>query len=529
MKTVAKTAQWIAIPVLVASFAGFFVGFQTVSEVAYPGRTDENLKTASQFAHAVAGSAEAMLEAVRNKLLTMHKIPGTPADGILHYAVFQFDEQGTPILRSSTGVEERFLPELRAALNPDVLKEKGVLSVFVRSDPQQTREWLALAFPVPGSKGEVVAGLVDPSEVWASVSRFSSDGTGRAYLVQARGIVLAHSTPEMIGADFSELSFFKEGIADSISGMRTRGSMHAVAIDQNEVDLSYVRLGALPIAVVYERVSTEQSFWSAVQESGFFQRIAGLLLAAAGVVFVGIAFAAVKIRRLYRNAESPAAEVEVSLQTPTPLVVQTPVKDRTLENAMRFYQERSKLGTGQQYQDAANYELQRALDEHAMIDRFETLAVNLKNPKQVVERLTETSAVLCKSPTLFFTYFEGSHSVVLQSESGFPEGTQLPRISVPVDEKLIAAISRPDSLGQPISLSDYGPLAQILMNRFGTAYFEAWAVTGFGPLGRAAGRARLLGVLVILKAGTESATRREILSRMMRSTSLVYENAVLSL
>jgi hypothetical protein len=101
-------------------------------------------------------------------------------------------------------------------------------------------------------------------------------------------------------------------------------------------------------------------------------------------------------------------------------------------------------------------------------------------------------------------------------------------MSFPIDQMVLQKIREADQKGTFAALSDYGPLSRILLARLGVAHFEAWALTGYGHLGRQAGKPRLLGVLIILQAGLESAMRHDSLSRMMRTTGLVYENALLS-
>ncbi len=511
---------------------------------------------------------------------------------LLHYAEFQQDAQGVPVLKASVasesltrrapGFDAFYLPEVRAALIANPLKPYESTIISVRPDPQQPREWLAIATS-GNEKGEIVVGLADPSELFGSFTKFASrsqSGSTRAYIIGARGVVLAHSMPELGGSDFSGLALFKSGVAEAISGKRLSGSGHFSGIDHSDIDAAYARVDKLPLAVVVEKLPAERI--SLMLDTGMLQRLAGMMMASFGailfvlaifgtrlwnwieaqakaVVGVGealasaaaaqaepllakaadaaVAAAPVAIAQAAQPVQSKtdAAPQHAQIQGPAaPIGAQTKdepmvrVANRTLEGALQAFSNRA-APREQQAQDMATYELQRALQEHALIDRFEAEAVRLKSPKQVAERLTETTAVLCKSPTLFFTYFEGNFSGVLQSDSGFPAGTELPRLSFPIDPKILNAIASPDKVGENPSLSDYEPLNKLILSRFGVAHFDSWAVTGFGPLGRVAGKPRLLGVLVVLKAGTESANRREVLSRMMRCTGLVYENAVLSL
>ncbi|MBI3534341.1 MAG: hypothetical protein HY072_02470 [Deltaproteobacteria bacterium] len=82
--------------------------------------------------------------------------------------------------------------------------------------------------------------------------------------------------------------------------------------------------------------------------------------------------------------------------------------------------------------------------------------------------------------------------------------------------------------GEIFSLTQYSPLANILLAKTGVAHFEAWPLTSYGPLGKMSGKLRLVGILVVLQAGVDSVLHREALIRMLRTTGLIYENMLLS-
>ena len=177
---------------------------------------------------------------------------------------------------------------------------------------------------------------------------------------------------------------------------------------------------------------------------------------------------------------------------------------------------------------ASTEQLRTAQEERILLSKFEQEAIRLKDPKLIANRMAQVTSQLCQSPTLFFVFHEGIQAAILQADGGFPKGESPAGMSFAVDQQVITRIQMADKQGEIASLADYPPLAKILLSRMGVAHFEAWAVTGYGHLGRQAGRPRLLGILVILQAGVDSATRQDSLSRMMRTTGLVYENALLT-
>ena len=227
--------------------------------------------------------------------------------------------------------------------------------------------------------------------------------------------------------------------------------------------------------------------------------------------------AALKATALAPEAES----FEVEVPAPVPAVATAPFSAPTPETELKLQALRSEL---ESYQRA----LRDVRDESAMIARFEKEAALLKDPRQVAHRLAKVSAQLCQSPTLVFLYEERVHSAILAADSGLSTAQAPVAMSFPVDESVLIHLSHEFPKGEVVSLATYPPLQRAMMARLGVAHFEAWALAGYGPLGRQSGRPRLLGVLVVIQSGVDSFTRHEQLGRMIRATGLVYENALLS-
>jgi hypothetical protein len=99
-------------------------------------------------------------------------------------------------------------------------------------------------------------------------------------------------------------------------------------------------------------------------------------------------------------------------------------------------------------------------------------------------------------------------------------------MSFPINDPILNRIVRYEREGKPASLSDYAPLTLLLTTRLRTPLCEAWAVTGSGsPL--------LLGVLVIVNRPGQAQKEmngewQHSLERIMKTTGLIYENAILN-
>ncbi len=178
----------------------------------------------------------------------------------------------------------------------------------------------------------------------------------------------------------------------------------------------------------------------------------------------------------------------------------------------------------EQYRQA----LESERDKNEKVGRFEKECLALKDPRKVAFRLAQVAAELCKSPALILLQDIRLNSLVLAADAGFPEGHSPAGLSVSVDDSLLKRIETGFSSGELLGIQDHEPLTRVMMTRLGVAHFEAWAMAGFGPLGRASGKVRLLGAVVILQSSVESYSHREHLGRMIRAAGLVYENALLT-
>ena len=182
----------------------------------------------------------------------------------------------------------------------------------------------------------------------------------------------------------------------------------------------------------------------------------------------------------------------------------------------------------------ASQETLRALDEERkVLAEVEESLWKIQDPEGATVQMTRGVSRLCGSPTLFFQFQETLRTATLKYDAGFASGHAPAELAFPIDpgtlEKLTQLFLQEGDEPKRESkelLTAMPSLARIILVRTGVAHFEAWPVFRYSVLGRAAGRPRLHGVLVILQAGEAAYTRGDSIGRMIRSASLVYENTL---
>ncbi|OFZ82510.1 MAG: hypothetical protein A2583_11265 [Bdellovibrionales bacterium RIFOXYD1_FULL_53_11] len=409
------------------------------------------------------------------------------------------------------------------------IKDGGTTILRMKRDPQGAAEWLGFGFQ--GAGGKVVAAMVDPVTAFPLIAKTSSAAAGgslRAYLLAQDGTVLSHSQGAYIGADFSGTGAFRDAIRPLFQGTGNNGSGFFRAIDQSDVAMSFIRPARVPLVVVVERIAGARFSGLLAQDSGVWMRLAAQIAAVAGmlVFFIVVATWRFGLRRradaaadmqeeadMREDAGRPDMAVGLELSGYIAQLDRAKAEENILRNELMIAEEAVK----------------RARQETDIVASFERDSALARDPRQVAKKMVDTVSRLCSSPAMFFAFHEGIRAAVLSTESGFdPGGSPGGAMSFPVDQTMLEATMHAVTRGECAYLSEYPPLAKLLLARTGVAHFEAWAVTGFGRLGRAAGIPRLLGILVVLRAGTESASRRESVIKMIRTAGLVYENTLLS-
>ncbi len=442
--------------------------------------------------------------------------------------------------------EDELQRELKEKVSIQQIRENGYSVVRLKLDPNQGRDMMALVFMAStGQNGQpdtLVSAIVDPSQAFAGFVRFaarSEAGSLRAYLVADDGRVLAHSQPSYIGSSFADTAIFNEALKPTLEGRRLAGSGTYTSLDKLRVSASYSRVGTLPIAIAVEKVKGAPIIMTDWVKWGV--QVAGVL---AAVAIIGSALITRANRRVTQQAatsivQEPVFEVELLKRANQMAKKQEDAlkaKAETLQTlieempmtAQAFTPTREAVVAGpahdilQAPEDLVAFPNPK--DDEALLARFEREMATTPDVRKASARLASLASRLCKSPTLFFMYQDRLQACVLKCYAGF-DGVQAPKaMAFAVPSTLLQSIYTQEQRGQAVSLAEYTPLAQLLLERTGVSHYEAWVVTGYGEQGRHEKRPAALGVLVILKAGYESAIRRDALARAMRITGTVYES-----
>lgn len=552
MKKRIWTVLGIGIPVFAAFSLGSALSWHDARTSIEQARQERMTETLTQ-ARLLADSVWASIEALRGQALALkarrlaEAAKGADADlpvptaPVLHWSELEVVGDRLASVRQSVRArkagplgtdsyfEDRYHSILADRVGIRELRDDGVAWVRVRADAEKQVELAAFVFLSDDGSPlarTAIAVLAPPADVFRTISGFAAHGEGgalRAYLAGADGTVVAHSLSAFRGADFSRTRVFAEGLQPLFQGLRTAGVGTYSSIDRLNVLAGYVRMGSLPLGVVVERVVSPPSGGFAAAWARGLLGAFGALVCAAVAIWFG--------RRPRRSAtafvQAPPKKVEEPLRetSETPelgagATVAGDLSARVGDRVVRVGPE------GDAWQARLRQEL-AAKRESELVSRFEGEAARSRDPKAIARRLAGAAAQICESPTLFFIHHEGVRAAILQADGGFASGDAPAAMSFPVDAAMLTAVVQAERQGIVASFSQYGPLQKLLLARLGLAHFEAWAVTGCGHLGRAAGRHRLVGILVILEAQARSASRYDSLSRMMRSTGLIYESALL--
>lgn len=515
--------RWIkvGVPVLISLSVSCFFVLRLTQEyrIRIENSKISELKSKNRLLVENIWSSVDLLRLKSLNLKNSHNTHALKEAGILYWALLNLKPSGSAVVKSSrAGLQwkgftqaEHYLKSMLQRLDVRRLREQGITLLRVKQNPFSSAEWLAFAFTHPELKEEAILALVNPQEIFPGFSRYSiasGSSAHRAFLLSSDGMVLAHTSSSYVGSSFRELPGFLEIALAAKRDGSERGDLRLAAVDRNPVALSYSRLGALPLVVVSERVLDTPSL------NGFFWNWKMIVVVLTlGIFIYGFLFALGYFVQSLLKKKLPIRETPV--EAPESLPVASPIQNQFVERQMSQF-----------------LEVQEALDierkNHVMLGEFEKEIFPLREPERMTKRLTEVTAILCKSPVLFFVYKHEISAAILQSFAGFDEGQNPTPMSFVIKEELLSQVQNKSTSGEITSVTQYEPLVNIIMARMGVAHFDAWAIAGFGPLGRQSGKVRLLGILVNLHSGVDSQLHQDALNRLMRSTGLIYENVLLS-
>ncbi len=551
-----KTLILISLPALFAALAGIYVSERVFQDEKDLQELTQRRESGVQI-RALMEYVVSVLESSKAQGSQSYQAQKAPTGAVLNWTEFEVKDGAvvgvkrsswnadaskidSKIKGSRADFETAYLKQIQEKL---ILKNVDSSLLSIRPDSERSAQWIAQAQVVSGG---VVLFLMDSQEVFAGMTRIGNYWKGlgyRAYMIDINGRVLAHTDPQYVFGSFPESAIFTDGILPVLQSSRIAGSGRYESIDQFPVVASYARVGGFPVALVTEKLSMRSSIFHRYFREGRLNRISVLALGLSLLLIALLGWVTAVLRRsgavpeAYIDAQPapllpPLQTLPVFREVPTnpglqaPRVPEVHLSDRSerlpppppIQVALEKKQEIKNSLEGLQ-------SLQR---ERKLLLQFEEEAVRFRDPKSLASRLTAISAELCQSPTLFFKFNETLNSAVLEADAGFAPGDAPMAMNFVIEPEALAAVIHVTQQGQLASFSNYAPLSKMLMKRLGVAYFEAWAMTGFGSLGRQTGRPRLLGVLVILQAGVDSAAHFASLSHMLRTSGLVYENTLLS-
>lgn len=511
----------------------------------------EQIQVAAQGYQALVGAAALSNPDVLNSI-----------PGIRFYSSFkgQQSPQFTAFYSKTGNTNTRRL-QIETALSLETVKAfqgvglgKGTSKiVFARPDAQQSREWVGFFYVY--EKDSVSGIWIDPVDAFL-IARKKSEVRSEAALVKIalvtlKGRVLSASVPEYSGGDFSGVRGFSEFIQDPTS--------EVPSVDDWSVRV-FKRVPQFPFAVIVEKVEERNSGWIRaardLKDPAVRTKLLGyfiLFCGAWGLITFAIAWNWSRSRSEAPQSISAApasipAPEKISapapvVEAPKPVVTApiqeayVPVPEKPVAPKLETIQPPAFTAPKTQPKEAApasasmpaildqafhdEWKLRKFLDEEKLISDFERRSFIAKTPREVSEQLVLVATELCKSPALYFAFYRPTGQMILQAHAGLEAVGSLPALAFPMPNPAtsVSKVSR---------LEEYGPLQNLILARFGTAHFEAHPVTAFGTLGRIAQRPQILGVLVVLQSNVDSALHQESLSRLMRTTGLIYENAVLA-
>jgi hypothetical protein len=161
--------------------------------------------------------------------------------------------------------------------------------------------------------------------------------------------------------------------------------------------------------------------------------------------------------------------------------------------------------------------------EQRLVLEFEHKVAQTAKENQIHDRLVKSIAEVAKSPVLFFKFDANKKAAYLTQKASLE---QLPfkvssQLSFEISDALLLEIFNSESKGRWVSLSQYTPLSHLVLKHFGVAHFEAWPVTTFQPSQQTP--SRVVGVIVIVQAGVDSALHRESVAKLLRLTGRAYQ------
>jgi hypothetical protein len=526
--------------------------------------------------HAVLAEGRLLADSVHGELQQLHlqvirfieRPVGLLDPAIIHVAELQIKDGRVTGVRSQVQVQaqalkpapgffEDYLRNAMVKIDPSELRREGAQLIRV----SQGVRWVAVAFPL--ASGNAVLALVDPAEafpVFKEWSARSSNALDRGYLIGSDGYVYLHSDRAFWGSDFSSNAVFRDlakGLFDQSS--RREGEGVFAGIDLNPVAASWLRIGGLPLAVVIENVMPPETagIWQSLGPSILILVLGTLGLLLIVIYVLSRSFSELELRsgtlqmpkaseyvtmpkasdyatmpQLSAIATVPAAITKTAPPPPTTEMTEAFAKTKAITLGTAITQ----LSDAREGLRAEGTNKLRIQDE-ILLRQYEADATRVRDLRQAASRLTATTARIFETQSLFFAYNSSVQAAILQAYAGFPDGRGPGGMSFPIGSAVLERIFEVEQSSSVAALAEFTPLQRLVATHFSNRGFQAWAVTGFAPSIKEVGGPRLLGVLVLLDSARsavlrgkpeEQSAHLQTLVRLLKATSLSYENALLT-
>lgn len=391
--------------------------------------------------------------------------------------------------------------------------------------------------------------LIDPQVAFSSLSKWGKTANTEealaGYLLNRSGKVIAHSNANFVGTQLTKIESLRNIIDGIFLGAQTGTVSHYNAVDGNEKQVALVRAGVYPFAFAVETNAPPALFSKAWLEQ---QEQSGAARKALGIFLVLIAIAMMSMLALqtwFQNAiqnvflgkniglrnnvglninteHHPQAmfaredldpigmtfKTELSAALPP-----TTLPPRVEEKVETFAQSQNKIEAERTVAQDSVVTMVTANQEY---DEFMTRLEAAYATDTLESELCEFASRLTESPVLYFRYYPRSQTFSLASAAGDVKITQASAMQVYVRRDIEQQVLQLANQGKVASLSNYGPLARMMISNLNVAHFEAWVVASDTTVD--AYGAKMVGVLIVLRAGFKSAQVRPLLAKAIRET-----------
>jgi len=456
------------------------------------------------------------------------------------------------------GLQERVLNALKNNFSLSEFQiSKLEMGTFALSDIGN-KEGIFLATPVykiqngvidPSNIEKVNLTLIDPVKAFGGLQKISGAQDSDAFLMSKHGKILAHTLSAFVGTDLKQIDRLKDSIESLFLGAQTGFAIKYKNADSEEEQIAFVRAGTYPFAFAVEekaRPAVLSGAWVADQiDSGAARRNVGILfviIAIALVAFTGISHWATR-QISHQISEGVKAREEL---TPD---FSSKIAPSAVSAFAQPAQNNAQDGGKQESENAITHtasqtatSLRQARDQIAILrqakeqiaeeqEKIDAAAANLSAPREflgdfikkiekcyaiegVEKELVEICSEVSESAVLYFRYHRRNQNLTLSAVSGEVKIPNYSLMQAYVRKDIELQIEQMADNGKVASISNYGPVNKLINTHVNVHQFEAWGVTSHPEV---SGQSKLVGVLVVLQAESQTAQSRPLLAKILKN------------